>query len=567
MTPPGNQKHWHIEQPITPEAKASLHGFPPCLRQILFNRGIVDHQEARIFLEGRKPSGTSARDLYGINQAVSRIDEAIHNREKIAIYGDYDVDGVTATALLIDSLRSIGADVTAYIPNRFDEGYGVNYDALDLLKDTGVHLIITVDCGIRSINEAIYAKEIGLDLIITDHHHPADIIPPAVAVIDPKQPNDTYPSKELAGVGIAYKLIEGLNDQNKGKLFDLSNYLDLVALGTVADLVPLMNENRYLVREGLHVLRRPHRQGIMSLIGVSGLKPESITATDIGFILGPRLNAAERLETAFDALNLLLESDVSKASYLAQKLDIQNRIRQQKTREIQGNAESLAFAKEGDPLLLFAIDPDFNSGIVGLVASRLTERYYRPAIVGEVGTEFTKASCRSINEFHITKALDKCADLLEHHGGHAAAAGFTIQNTKLDEFECRMRSLVEEELSALDLQPTIRVDIDNIPLSDLTPELLDYLGWLQPTGYGNPTPVFASRGLQVKNARVVGKESSHLKLVLSDGWLTIDGIAFRQGYWKDLLPSRIDIAYHFEMNEFMGRQYLQANIQDIKPAE
>jgi len=567
MNFPKIRKRWHIEQPITNQADASLHGFPPLLRQILFNRGIVEHEEARIFLEGRRPPGTSAENILGINLAVDRIETAIKTGEKIAIYGDYDVDGVTATALLAQSLRSIGGNIITYIPNRFDEGYGVNIDALDLLKDMGVRLLITVDCGIRSISEASYAKSIGLDLIITDHHHPADEIPQAIAVIDPKQPNDTYPTKELAGVGIAFKLIERINDHNKGELFDLSDYLDLVALGTVADLVPLMNENRYLVREGLHFLRRPHRQGIMSLIGVSGLNPECITSTDIGFILGPRLNAAGRLETALDALDLLLETDISKASYLAQKLDNQNRIRQQKTREIQGNAESLAFAKEDDPLLLFAIDSDFNSGIVGLVASRLTERYYRPSIVGEVGEEFTKASCRSINEFHITKALDQCADLLEHHGGHAAAAGFTIHNSHLDEFEWRMRNLVEVELSALDLQPTIRVDVDNIPLRDLTPELLQYLGWLQPTGYGNPSPVFVSRGLQVKNAKVVGKESSHLKLVLSDGWLTIDAIAFRQGYWVDSLPSRIDIAYHFEMNEFRGRQFLQANIQDIKPAE
>ncbi len=562
-----NNKQWHIESLITPEAEDSLHGYPPILRQILFNRGIADHEKARIFLEGQKPPGTSPGNLLGIDVAVERIQKAIEQGEKIAIYGDYDVDGVTATALLSSALGSFNANITSYIPNRFDEGYGLNNDALDSLKKMGVDLVITVDCGIRSLNEASYAKSLGLDLIISDHHHPANDIPQAVAIIDPKQPGDDYPTKELAGVGIAYKLLEALSDLYDSKFFNLSDYLDLVALGTVADLVPLIDENRYLVKEGLNILRRPHRQGIMSLIGVAGLNPEKINATDIGFTLGPRLNAAGRLETALDALDLLLTNDVNRASLLAQKLDNQNRLRQMKTREIQEKAEVLAFSQDPDPLLLFAIDENFNSGVVGLVASRLTERFYRPAIVGQSNTEFTKASCRSIKEFHITKALDQCADLLEHHGGHAAAAGFTIRNSNLLELEDRLRIIANEQLSALDLQPTIKLDVDNIILQQLTPSLLKYLEWFQPTGYGNPIPTFASRGLQVINARVVGKDGSHLKLTISDGWLTFDAIAFRQGYWQDRLPSIIDIAYHFEMNEYKGRQSLQLNIKDIKPAE
>lgn len=567
MILPIKKKRWLIEQPISSEAYESLRGYPPILRQILFNRGIADHENARIFLEGRKPLNTLAENLSGINKAVDRIHNAINNGDKIAIYGDYDVDGVTATALLAEALGSIGAKITTYIPNRFDEGYGLNNDALSTLKEREVDLIITVDCGIRSVNEGLHAKSIGLDLIITDHHNPTNIIPQAVAVIDPKQPGDTYPTKDLAGVGIAYKLIEALVDQYGYPSIDLSKYLDLVALGTVADLVPLVEENRYLVREGLHLLRRPSRQGILSLIGVAGLNPERITATDIGFVLGPRLNAAGRLETALDALNLLLTDDISSAAYFAQKLDNQNRIRQHKTREIQDTAELIAFAKDPDPLILFAIDETFNPGIVGLVASRLTERYYKPSIVGEMNTEFTKASCRSVKEFHITNALDQCADLLEHHGGHAAAAGLTIRNSNLHEFEHRMNSIAKEELSGLDLHPSILIDIDNMNLKDLNQELLEYLEWLQPTGYGNPNPIFASRGLQLKNARTLGKDSNHLKLSVSDGWLTFDAIAFRQGYWKDLLPPKIDIAYHFEINEFRGRQFFQLNVKDIKPAE
>ncbi len=430
--------------------------------------------------------------------------------ERIAIYGDYDVDGVTSTALLYLYLSNLGANVFGYIPNRFDEGYGLNNEALSTLKDEGTDLVITVDCGIRSLEEVEHAKNLGMDIIITDHHHPGDKIPNALAVIDPKQPEDSYPEKELAGVGIAYKLASALDQQLENTKSPAENYLDLVALGTVADLAPLVGENRFLVRRGLQQMRQPQRQGLLSLMGVAGLTPKRMSASDIGFGLGPRLNAAGRLDEAEAALNLLITHDIFEAGQLAQQLEIQNRERQKITRAIQGQAEDLALSADPDSMLLFAVHPDFNAGVVGLAASRLTEKYYRPSVVGHIGDEYTRASCRSIAEFHITDALDQCADLLERHGGHAAAAGFTVHNENLFELSERLKFLAKKKLSEIDLRPTISADLE-IPLSDLSPTLLEHLEWMQPTGYGNHQASFISRNLKPTRYRTVGKDGSHLE--------------------------------------------------------
>ncbi len=553
-------KRWQIMPLITPEAEDSLQEYPPILRQILFNRGYATQEIANQYLEAKMPPGTDASNLLGVPEATERIQYAIKTQERIAVYGDYDADGVTATALLVSALSTMGADVIGYIPNRFDEGYGLNNEALDNLRSDGTRLVITVDCGIRSPQETKHAQDIGLDMIISDHHHPDNELPQAVAVINPKQPQDTYPEKELAGVGLAYKLISAL----MGNSSDAESYLDLVALGTVADLAPLVGENRALVRKGLEVLRKPHRQGVMALIGVSGLKPNKIKASDIGFVLGPRLNAAGRLESALAALDLLTSSDVYQAAELAQQLDNQNRERQQITSQIQKQAEQLVLIDDPDALLLFAAHPDFNPGVVGLAASRLTELYYRPAIVAYRGEVLTRASCRSIKEFHITQALDQCADLLERHGGHAAAAGFTVKNENLPALINRLKVIANQELSQLDLRPTLTADVE-IPLSELKPEILDYLEWLQPTGYGNPQAHFVSRNLKVTRSRTVGKDNNHLKFTVTDGRITYDAIAFRQGHWEGLLPSRIDLLYIFETNEYFDRISLQLNVRDIKP--
>ncbi len=556
-------KRWEVAPPLPPEAVQELSGYPPVLRQILYNRGYRTHEKARIFLEAQTPPDSEPLNMLNVALAVDRISHAVRNQEKIIIYGDYDADGVTATALLGIALKILGAEVKEYIPNRFDEGYGLNLEAMRNLSEEGAKLIITVDCGIRSWDEAEFARSAGVDLIITDHHFPLDVLPPAFAVINPKQAGDSYKEKNLAGVGLAYKLVEALASPDKYPILKSHDYLDLVALGTVADLVPLTGENRSLVRSGLEMIRQPIRQGMMALIGVSGLTPARINTTDIGFALAPRLNASGRLESALASLQLLTSSDPMKAGQLAQWLEIQNRERQKVMREIQTKSEQRIIVEGKIPLLLYDADPEYNAGVVGLAASRLTDQYYRPSIIASIGETYTRASCRSIPEFHITQALDQCADLLEHHGGHAAAAGFTVRNENLEVLISRVRQIAQDQLEELDLRPKISAEIE-MPLSELKPELLKYLSWLQPTGMGNPIPLFLSRGLRVTHQKSVGAEGAHLKLSVTDGKITYDAIAFRQGYWLAQLPPLIDLMYSFELNEFNGQVSLQLNVKDIR---
>ncbi|OGO65072.1 MAG: hypothetical protein A2029_04780, partial [Chloroflexi bacterium RBG_19FT_COMBO_47_9] len=378
-------KRWEVASPLPPDAIQELSGYPQILRQILYNRDYRTHEQARLYLEAQTPPGCQPNNLLNLPKAIDRIHYAIQHHENIVIYGDYDADGVTATALLGLVLKSLNAEVKEYIPNRFDEGYGLNLEAMRTLAGEGTNLLITVDCGIRSWDEAEYARSAGMDLIITDHHHPLDELPPAFAVINPKQLGDTYPEKNLAGVGLAYKLAQALSLSGQYPNLDSGNYLDLVALGTVADLVPLTGENRSLVRSGLEFIRQPIRQGIMALIGVSGLNPARITTTDISFALAPRLNASGRLESALASLNLLTSQDTMEVGQIAQWLEIQNRERQKIMRDIQIKAEKQVIIDDQIPLLLFAADQEYNPGVVGLAASRLTEQYYRPSIIASIG--------------------------------------------------------------------------------------------------------------------------------------------------------------------------------------
>lgn len=558
-------KRWHLAAPITPDAETALNRFHPITRQILFNRGLSTTAEADRFLRAAPPDVTDPFLLTGMETAVERILYALQHREPIAIYGDYDADGVTATALMVQTLTALGAEVRAYIPDRFEEGYGLNNDALTRLKNDGIQLVVSVDCGIRSLDEAAHAKTIGLDLIITDHHTPGEELPKAFAVINPKLPGDAYPDKELAGVGTAYKLASALVSRCPHPNFTVEEVHDLVALGTVADLVPLIGENRNLVRAGLRRLRAPQRQGILSLMGVASITAARVMATDIGFSLGPRLNAAGRLESALSAYELLTTRDVFRAGQIAQYLDNQNRERQKLTRDMQSLAESLAIPDGQTPYLLFAAHATFNAGVVGLAAARLTEQYYRPAIVAHQDADHTRASCRSIAEFHITAALDQCRDLLIRHGGHAAAAGFTVANENLPALVARLQQIAADRLSGEDLRPIIYADAE-VNLADLNMELLKELDYLQPTGYGNPDPVFVARGVKVVNARPVGRDGSHLKLTLGDGKKVIDAIAFKFGSWHPNMPPRVDVAFTFERNEYQGYVSLQLNVRDLKQA-
>ena len=559
-------KRWDVSPKIPAEIEPELSAYSPTMRQLLYNRGITHEIEAYNFLVTEGPI-FDPFTMTGMEKAVIRLLRAIDNGEKIVVYGDYDVDGVTATALMVQVLRAMGARCEEYIPNRFEEGYGVNNDALDSLAAEGASLVLTVDCGIRSPEEALHARSLGLDLIISDHHEPKGTdLPEAYAVICPKQPGDAYMDKNLAGVGLAFKIAEALLKVRPVAGVAATDWLDLVAVGTVADIVPLYHENRAMVKAGLKSLNRHQRQGLHSLVGAAGMDVQKrITARDIGFVIGPRLNAAGRMESAVASYQLLMALDEYEAGALAQKLDNQNRHRQELTSHMQQEAELLARADTSEHLL-FAVKPEFNKGIVGLVAARLVETYYRPTIIGQVEAEYTRASCRSIPEFHITHALDECSSLLVHHGGHAMAAGFTVRNTDLPELERRIKEIAARELSQRDLMPVLRADME-ISLRDLKPEIMHEQEMLEPFGLSNPEVCFVTRGLKVLRYKPVGSESQHLRLTVTDGRLTYDAIAFRQGGWAGNMPPTVDLLYSFEKNSFMGRESLQLNVKDIKISE
>lgn len=562
-------KRWIVSPLVPPAVKRELHDFPPFLRQLLYNRGIQTATEAHAFMDAETVALTDPLLLRDMDVAISLIQDALSHAEKIAVYGDYDVDGVTASALLFEFFQALGNTPRVYIPNRFDEGYGLNLEAINLLAGEGVKLLITVDCGIRSVKEVALARSLGMNVILSDHHLPGHEIPPANAVINPRQPGDAYPFKHLAGVGLAYKLAAAYLQAYPQPDLKAENWLDLVALGTVADLAELTGENRALVGQGLNVIRRSSRQGLYSLAQVSGIRLDRITTANIGFGLGPRLNAAGRLETAMAAFQLLVSDDLYESARLAQLLDDQNAQRKNLTQQIQEKAIAGALAEGGSLPIIFAASEEFSEGVVGLAASRVAERFYRPAIIGHQSDGLIVASCRSIKEFDITRALDECADLLVRYGGHSMAAGLTVANDNLPALLERLNSLASRQLAGMELTPELFIDYD-IALDKLKaehiPEIMDDVSRLEPTGVRNPEALFCSRGLRVVNPRALS-DGQHLKMLLRAGINTYEGIAFRQGYWLKSLPPVVDVAYTFEINEYQGRQSLQLNIRDIRPAE
>jgi single-stranded-DNA-specific exonuclease len=559
-------KRWKISEPLSAQDLARFPDLPPLVVQLLHNREIREPAAAREFLSGR-PLVENPFQLKGMHAAVTRLRQAITKGERIAVYGDFDVDGVTATALLVQALSSLGAQVEPYIPHRVDEGYGLNLNALRHLYSQGVRVVVTVDCGIRSIREVRKASK-GLDMVITDHHSIGDELPPAVATINPKQAGCRYPFKDLAGVGLAFKLAQGVLRAQKqaGRSSDLveDSLLDLVALGTVADLAPLLGENRSLVRRGLELLNEPTRLGIQALLADAGLRRGDVDATAIGFRLGPRLNAAGRIDTAMLAYRLLVSQDPLEARELAAKLGHLNDKRQVLTEQTVAAAEEQVQGDDPDAYLYLVASRDFNPGIVGLAASRLTEAHYRPSVVVELGDNGkSRGSCRSIPEFHITQALDECKDLLIRHGGHKAAAGFTIATENLDTLRQRLQAIAADKLTGTDLRPTLEIDAE-IYLEEVDWATHALLGQIEPCGVANHQPVLLSRGLEVRNQRAIGGELKHLKLTLRDGrGVAWDAIYFRAGDLLGRLPGRLDVAYTLEVNEWNHRKRLQLNVQDL----
>lgn len=539
--------------------------------QMLANRAIAPEQ-ARAYFEALSEQDNPFQ-LKGMHESVARIRRAIKSGELIAIYGDYDVDGVTATALLMTTLQALGANALAYIPHRVDDGYGLNNDSLDSLKRQGVQLVISVDCGVRAVSEAAYARSIGLDLIITDHHAVPAVLP-ATLIINARQADCRYPFKDLAGVGHAYKLAQALlmaeqraPVRRQSPPLTPDALLDLVALGTVADVVPLRGENRALVRKGLKALNEPQRVGVKELIMKAGIKLGKVDAGAIGFALGPRLNAAGRMEHAKLSYDLLICQEKVYAEHLATKLDEVNRERQEKTKTCVARAREQILVEQKDSPIIFAADPDYPQGIVGLIAGRLAEEFYRPALVIERGSEFSKGSARTIPEFNIIAALDQCADILLKHGGHKAAAGFTLQTARLDELQERLSNIARKQFDGQSLTPTLRADAE-VSFRELDRPLLCLLEQMEPCGAENPSPLFVARNVTVRSQRSVGKEGEHLRLTLVQNNVVREAVAFRMGKeWAGKLPPQIDIAFSFEWNEFNDTRGMQLNVKDIKLAD
>ena len=560
-------QRWTIAPRVDPQSLSRWDDLPELIVQLLHNRGISDPQEARTFLDDR---GTQHDPfaLKDMDKAVTRLRQAIHRGEAVAVYGDFDTDGVTATALLVDTLSALGARVQPYIPHRVDEGYDLNLGALRKLWRAGVRVVVTVDCGIRSVHEVHQAKD-HLDLIITDHHSIGPEPPPAVAIINPHQRDCAYPFKKLAGVGVAYKLAEALlrvdAKMERSSRLDADSLLELVALGTVADLMPLLGENRALVQRGLEVLNNTPRPGVEALMADASLRRGKVSATTIGFRLGPRLNAAGRIDSALLAYELLTSRDPLRTRELASQLGQLNQRRQELTEQTVAAAEAQV-QRDPDAYLLFAGSPDFRSGVVGLAASRLTDAHYRPSAVLELGKKTSRASCRSIPEFNITAALEECRDLLIRFGGHAAAAGFTVATHNLEALRHRLQAIAAQQLSDVDLRPTLEIDAQ-VPLEDIDWDTRAMLDRLEPCGMENPQPVLLSTGVHVRRWRAIGTASQHLKLDLADSrrrsW---DAVYFRRGDLASQIPTRVDVAYVLDVNEWNHQKRLQLVVQDLRAA-
>ncbi len=562
-------RRWVLAPPPPPEVEARLSHYHRILRRVLTQRGVATAAEADIFLNGAALAVDPFR-MKGVSEAVSRLRFALRRGERIAVYGDFDADGITATALLTAVLRALGADVRSYIPHRVDEGYGLNRQALDRLRARDCRVVVTVDCGIRSLDEVAYGQRRGLDLIITDHHSVGPELPPARAVINPKQPGCRYPYKSLAGVGVAYRLAQGLLraaqkvDRNGSLGLTEEDLLDLVAIGTVADIVPLRDENRHLVRQGLSRLNRPTRLGVRALMEEAGIAAGQVTAWSIGFQIGPRINAAGRLDSGELAYELLTTDDEPRARELAARLGELNQRRQSLTRQHAEQALA-ALADKPDAYFHLVASPDYAHGIVGLIASQITEATYRPTAVVHVGDKESRGSARSIPEFDITAALDQCRDLLVRHGGHAMAAGFTVRNAELPALAERLQDIARAQLADKELAPTLTIDAE-ASLGALDWALYEQLQRIEPCGHANERPVLLARDLKVTAYRAVGADGHHLKLSVTDGRTFFDAIAFRQGRLADQMPPLVDLAFTLDANEWNEERRLQLNVLDLRPA-
>jgi single-stranded-DNA-specific exonuclease len=555
-----NHKRWNLLLPLQKGHPLVASGLPPLIAQLLHNRGITTPSQVEPFFEADRSLSFDPFLLPDMELATGRIYRAILGAEKIAIYGDFDADGITATALLVHGLSSLTPNIVPYIPHRINEGHGLKIPALESLRKDGVSLVITVDCGVTGAMPVKRAQRLGMDIIVTDHHTPSTELPPALAVVNPKLPGSSYPFIELAGVGVAYKLLQAvLNGLGRESL--LEEVTDLVALGTVADMTPLLGENRYLVKEGLQRMNATLRLGLKELLTCAGMPSGSLGAENITWTIAPRINTASRLDHALPSYELLTTDSLKRAQELAQWLERKNGERQQMTTRATNKAREQVL-KDGLMPLLMVGDADYPAGISGLVASRLTDEFYRPAVVIREGNRVSNGSCRSIPEFNIIEALTQCRDLFLEFGGHAGAAGFVMLSHNLAHLRERLNKLADTQLAGVDLRPRINIDAE-ILLRDLTGNTYNYIQKLAPFGQGNPVPTLVSRRVNVVNCRTMGTTGEHLRLRLEQNGSVWDAVAFGCGENLPEMKSLLDIAYQVELDQWGGRSTLRLNIVDF----
>lgn len=559
---------WTLKAEPDPKQVASLAaqlGVEEIIAKLLVQRGITTFEEARAFF---RPSLGELHDpwlMKDMEKAVIRIEKAIEAGENILVYGDYDVDGTTAVSLVSSYLMEDYQQVATYIPDRYNEGYGVSYQGIDFAEDNDISLIIALDCGIKAIDKVAYAREKGIDFVICDHHRPGAQVPDAVAVLDPKQDDCNYPYKELCGCGVGFKLIQALGSRKGQALAHFMPYLDLVAVAIAADIVPVTGENRILAYHGMKVLNSAPRAGFKAF---TAQKKGELTLTDAVFTIAPRINAAGRMKHGQHAVNLLTETDQNIAFELAEDIDAYNTDRRALDVEITKDAlEQIRENREEERKTTVVYNEMWHKGVIGIVASRLTETYYRPTLVFTKSGNKLAASARSVKGFDVYNALEACSDHIEQFGGHKYAAGLTLLEQQYEAFKQRFEEVVTQTIDPELLTPEIQVDAC-IDLEDITPKFYRILKQFAPFGPGNLSPVFMSEDLRdTGRSRQVGQDGSHLKVsVTQNGSPAIDGIGFSLGEKLEIIKNKRSFAavYAIDENEWQGRVNLQLKVKDLR---
>lgn len=536
------------------------------IAQLLLQRGISTYEEAKDFFRPQLSHLHNPFLMKDMDKAVERIKTAIDNDENILVYGDYDVDGTTSVALLSSYLVEDYPNVATYIPDRYSEGYGVSLQGIDFASDNGFSLIIALDCGVKAIEQVKYAKEKEIDFIICDHHRPGDILPDAIAVLDPKREDCEYPYKELCGCGVGFKLIQALASKKGKTIEDLVPYLDLVATAIGADIVPITGENRVLAHYGIQVINTDPRIGFRAII--DQIKKKTLTITDVVFIIAPRINAAGRMEHGQHAVNLLVETDLNVAQKFAKEIEQFNTDRRSLDQEITEEALlQIQENKEGERFTTVVYNENWHKGVIGIVASRLTETYYRPTLVFTKSGDKLAASARSVKGFDVYNALEGCSDCLEQFGGHKYAAGLTLLEEQYESFKNQFEKVVAETIDPKLLEPELSIDIP-IQLDQVTPKLMRILKQFAPFGPGNMSPVFMAEKIQDTGyAKGVGGGEKHLKLsAFQNGSTPIGAIGFNLGDKLEKVKNKnsFDAVFSLDENEWNGSVSLQLKLRDIR---